>query len=329
MGRAGHTALMSAPPSCWIVSKPYAGSQSQGMGLAQAAGLVGQPRLVDTRMKWKFVPPWLAPWLLRVMPPHPLAPPWPGVAIGCGADGAALVAAMQQHGRGRGMATAAVAVQHPGMDPRRFLLVFVNPHDDLTGPNVVVTRTALHPVTDQRLATARLDWAARFAHLPRPLVSVLIGGSNGRYQLTAAVAQALAGQLAAMMRADRVGLVLTPSRRTGPEVRRIFAETLQPLGAWVWDETDENPYFGMLALSDLIIVTEDSVSMMSEAVATAAPVMLTRLPGRSGRIGRFTDAMLASGRVREFAGRFAPWPVVPMNDTLEAGATLRRRLGYG
>lgn len=323
MGRAGQTALMSAPSSCWIVSKPYAGSQSQGMGLAQAAGLVAEPRLVETRMNWKFVPPWLGPWLLRRMPPHPLAPPWPRVAIGCGGVGTALVAAM------RGVATAAVAVQHPGVDARRFLLVFVNPHDDLTGPNVVVTRTALHLVTEQRLEEARQDWAARFAHLPRPLVSVLIGGSNGRYQLTAAVAHKLAGQLAAMMRADRVGLVLTPSRRTAPDVRRIFAETLGPLGAWVWDETTENPYFGMLALSDLIIVTEDSVSMMSEAVATTAPVMLTRLTGRSGRIGRFTDEMLASGRVREFGGRYVPWPVVPMNDTLEAGAMLRRLLGYG
>ena len=96
----------------------------------------------------------------------------------------------------------------------------------------------------------------------------------------------------------------------------------------MWDGTGENPYFGILAQADLIIATEDSVSMISEAVATTAPVMLARLPGRSRRIGFFLDDMLASGRVREFSGRFENWPVAPMNDTLEAGAEMRRRLGY-
>jgi len=125
-----------------------------------------------------------------------------------------------------------------------------------------------------------------------------------------------------------VGLALTPSRRTDADAKRVFAETLTPLGAWVWDGAGENPYFGMLALADMLVVTQDSVSMVSEAVASAAPVMLARLPGRSRHIGLFIDDMLASGRVREFAGRYEHWPVSPMNDTLEAGAELRRRLGY-
>ena len=68
--------------------------------------------------------------------------------------------------------------------------------------------------------------------------------------------------------------------------------------------------------------------MISEAMASTAPVMLARLPGRSRRIGLFIEDVLASGRVRVFNGRYEPWPVVPMNDTLEAGAEMRRRLGY-
>ena len=35
----------------------------------------------------------------------------------------------------------------------------------------------------------------------------------------------------------------------------------------------------MLALADAIVVTGESVSMVSEAVATAAPVLLAELPG--------------------------------------------------
>lgn len=309
-------------PSSWVVSEAYAGLQAQGLGLAEAAGLAPDIREIAARAPWKFVTAKLWPRPLAALPPGQLVPPWPGIVIACGGTGAAVGLAMA----GRG--TDIVAVQHPRMDPRRFRLVVVNRHDDLTGPNVLITRTALHCVTAARLAAARVEWADRFAHLPRPLVSLLVGGSNGRFRLDVTVASALVAQLAAMMHADRVGLVVTPSRRTDPAVVKLFTDMLGPLGAFVWDGSGKNPYFGMLALSDLILVTEDSVSMISEAMATTAPAMLARLPGRSRRIGRFIEDVMASGRVRDFTGRYEPWPVVPMNDTLEAGAEMRRRLGY-
>jgi hypothetical protein len=158
-------------------------------------------------------------------------------------------------------------------------------------------------------------------------VAVLVGGSNGRFRLDASVGGDLARQLAAMMRRDEVGVMVTPSRRTDPAVTHALHEALDPLGGYVWDGTGDNPYFGMLALADAIVVTMDSVSMISEAVATAAPVMVVPLPGRSRRNGLFTQTMFAEGRVREFAGRFELWPVTPLNDTAEAAAEMCRRLG--
>jgi mitochondrial fission protein ELM1 len=158
------------------------------------------------------------------------------------------------------------------------------------------------------------------------LVAVLVGGSNGRHRLGRAAGAALAEQLAHMMQRDHVGLMLTPSRRTDPAVVRVLQERLAPLGAWVWDGQGDNPYFGMLALADVIIATEDSVSMVSEAVATSAPVLLAGLPGSSRRIDAFHQALLDEGRIRRFAGRCEVWPTAPLDDTPFAGAELRRRL---
>jgi len=247
--------------------------------------------------------------------------PLPELIIGCGGVAAAVGAALRRGGR------PVVQVQHPRMDPRRFDVVVVNRHDELTGPNVVVTRTALHRVTPARLVEAARAWAPRLEYLKRPLVAVLVGGSNGRFRLDAAVAGELASQLAAMMKRDAVGVAVTPSRRTDPAAVRVLAEALIPLGAYVWDGTGENPYFGMLGLADAIVVTVDSVSMVSEAAATSAPVLLAKLPGRSRRNALFIDSMLAEGRVREFAGRFEQWPVAPLDDTPEAAAEMCRRLG--
>ena len=95
----------------------------------------------------------------------------------------------------------------------------------------------------------------------------------------------------------------------------------------MWDGAGDNPYYGLLALADAIVVTEDSVSMVSEACATSAPVLLASLPGRSRHIGLFNRLMIEDGRVRPFAGRLEVWPVEPINDTQAAGDEVRRRLG--
>jgi mitochondrial fission protein ELM1 len=308
-------------PSSWVLSEAYAGLQAQALGLAEAAGLTPALRVLTPRAPWRFLPAarWPAP--LRVVR-DAIRPPLPDIIVGCGGVAAAVGAALRRPG------LAVVQVQNPRLDPRRFDLIVANRHDELTGPNVVVTRTALHRATPERLADAAEVWRERLADLPRPLVSVLVGGSNGRFRLDAPVAAALAAQLAEMMRRDGVGVALTPSRRTDPAAVRVLTDMLEPLGGFVWDGEGENPYFGLLALADAIIVTMDSVSMVSEAAATAAPVLVAPLPGKSRRIGLFLDGLTADGRIRPFAGRLEMWPTAPLDDTPIAAAAMRQRLGF-
>ncbi len=309
------------PSSTWILAESHAGLQAQALGLTEAAGLRAEPRTLRPRPLWRHLSPAWWPRPLAAIEPAALAPPLPELLIGCGGKAAAVLAALRRRVRG-------VIIQNPRMDPRRFDLIIAGRHDDLTGPNVLVTRTALHRVTPARLAEAAAVWAPRLAHLPRPLVAVLIGGANGRFRLDLAVGTALAGQLAEMMRLDRVGVMLTPSRRTDPAVTETLATRLGPLGAMVWDGSGENPYFGMLALADAIIVTEDSVSMLSEAVATTAPVMAARLPGQSRRQGAFLRDLFDDGRVRPYEGRYDHWPVAPLDDTAATAAEMCRRFGF-
>lgn len=311
---------MSAVTTSWILSEGYAGLQAQALGLAEAAGLRPELRVLTPRAPWK--------WVAASLWPKPLAAvaeavraPLPELVIGCGGVAAAVGAALRRGGR------PVVQVQHPRMDPRRFDLIVANRHDELSGPNVVVTRTALHRVTPARLAAAADEWRPRLAHVKRPLVGVLIGGSNGRFRLDGAVADRLASQLAEMMRRDGVGIAVTPSRRTDRTAMRVLAEALGPMGAWIWNGSGDNPYFGILGLADAIVVTVDSVSMVSEAVATRAPVLLAKLPGRSRRNALFARDLLRDGRVREFSGRLEMWPVEPLDDTAEAAAEMCRRLG--
>ena len=282
-----------------IYAEPFAGLLSQALGLAEAAGLA--PDVVDLVARFPFsaLPAALWPSPLAAVglkPPH-LDPGDTGLALTVGGVGGAVGAALRRRG------TQIVQIQNPRMALGRFDLVIANAHDEIGGPNVITVRTALHRASQARLREAREIWLPRFAHLPRPLVAVLVGGSNGRYRLGAGEGEALAGDLSGIMRRDKAGLLVSPSRRTAPVVREALVRRLAPMGAWIWDMAGENPYFGMLACADMIVVTIDSVSMISEAVATHAPVLLAELPGRSRRGELFLRAMKEAGRVRPFAGR--------------------------
>ncbi|MCT6880334.1 MAG: mitochondrial fission ELM1 family protein, partial [Commensalibacter sp.] len=85
------------------------------------------------------------------------------------------------------------------------------------------------------------------------------------------------------------------------------------------------PYMGFLACADFILVTTDSVSMISEAVATSAPVMIIPLPGKSKRISSFVQSMQNLDRVRLFKGKLENWPVQPIDDTPKIVTALQER----
>lgn len=312
---------MSESGAAWVISEGLAGLRAQALGLAEAAGLSPELRELRPAVPWK--------WVAAKFWPNPLAAvadavkaPLPGLAIGCGGMAAAVLAALRRQ------SMRVVQVQNPRMDIGRFDLIVANRHDELSGPNVFVTRTALHRVTADRLAAEAEVWRERLAPFRRPLVAVLLGGTNGRYRLDRDAGARLASDLATMAQRDKVGVVVTPSRRTDPAVTDLIRVALAPSGGWVWDLRGDNPYFGMLALADLIVVTQDSVSMISEAAATGAPVMFASLPGSWRRQGLFLKPLMDEDRVRPFEGRFSTWPVAPLNDTPAAAAEMRRRLGF-
>ncbi|MDA0654034.1 MAG: mitochondrial fission ELM1 family protein, partial [Proteobacteria bacterium] len=211
-----------------------------------------------------------------------------------------------------------------------FDLVVVPRHDRLRGDNVVTTRGALHRVTGERLRRAADEFAADVAALPRPLVAVLVGGDNGVYRLGPDQARDLGSKLGALARSG-AGLAVTPSRRTGASNERILRDALAGLPAVVWDGGGANPYFGYLGLADAIVVTCDSVSMVSEAVSTGKPVYIFDLPGGSDKFRAFHAGFRADGFTRPLAdalasGALDPWTYAPPDDTAMVAAEVLRRL---
>jgi hypothetical protein len=199
-------------------------------------------------------------------------------------------------------------------------------HDRLRGANVIVTVGAMHRVTRARVAAAAERFAGIAKGLPRPLIAVLLGGPSRVHGFSAERGRELGEQLAAMLRADPGGLLITASRRTPPET---LAALLQPLAGsphWLWDGKGDNPYLGILGLADFCVVTSDSITMTCEAVAAGKPVLVAAVDGGSPKFNAFHAEMQARGLTRPFVGRAERWVQPPFDEPSAVAAEVKRRL---
>lgn len=314
---------MTAPPlCCWLLHDGKAGNLSQLQGLAGALG-EGRPLRATVGLPWSLLP---GRFWRRGLGPRPAGElptngDWPDVVIGAGWRTGR--AALWVRGRSAGRSLA-VQIQDCGLDPALFDLVTVPQHDRLRGPNVVVTDGAIHKVTPAALAAAAAAWAPRLSHLPRPRVAVLIGGNSRAYRMTPDAARAIADGVLALQAAEGAGLMVTASRRTGPEAGALLREAIAGPGIAFWDGQGDNPYLGYLALADAILVTADSVSMPSEAAATGKPVHTLDLPGGNEKFQRFHAHFQALGITRPFTGRLADWSYRPPDDAGRVADAVRR-----
>lgn len=314
--------------TCWAVTDGSAGMENQCIGIAEAMGADLTVKRIRLRSPWRQLTPFLrlgARWATDAGG-DPVAPPWPDLLIGCGRQSTAVSFAVRRQSRGR---TFTVHIQDPQVTPSRFDLVVVPRHDRLRGPNVLVTRGSLHRVTPERLADAAGRLGARLEGLPRPRVAVLIGGSNAVYQLTPIIMGDVADRLAQLAGSGGAGLMVTASRRTGADNEAILRARLSGTSAEVWDGTGENPYFAYLALADHIVVTCDSVNMVSEACSTGKPVHVIELEGGSPKFRGFLDGLYADGIARPFTGTLESWSYPPLRETEEVAAEIRRRMAAG
>lgn len=286
--------------TCWIITEGMAGTENQCLGLTGALGLDPIIKKISLRFPWKQLVPslkWGSQWAFS-KDSDPLSAPWPNLLITSGrkAIPAALMIKKASHGK-----TKTVHIQDPRMNSKHFDLVTVPQHDPTRGENVFVTTGSLHRVTQSRLKAEASHFKGQFKGMPSPLLAIIIGGSSKAHNMSKEITQNLCAQLKSL-HDQGCGLLITASRRTGVENQTILEAELGSLkNAYLWDGTGDNPYFAYLGLADYILVTEDSVSMTSEAISTGKPVYTIPLEGGGKRIDKFHNLLQSQGYTRPLA----------------------------
>jgi len=304
---------------CWVLTEGMIGTQNQCVALAEAAGLSPDIKVVKLKQPWKTVTPWIKHFSPAALADgsSELTAPWPDILIASGRKAIAPALWIKKQSDNK---TRLVVIQSPVVKNKKFDLVVVPQHDQYNGPNALQTVGALSLITPQVLAKAKEEWRERLEKLPSPRLAVLIGGNSRTHKLTKEVADNLARQLQHLSK--EYSLMITASRRTPQDYQDLLRAQVTGPNVFFWDGSGDNPYRGFLSWADALIVTEDSVSMASEAVSTGKPVYILKMEGGSPRFARFHNHLIHNNYARWFEGKIETWPYIPPQDLANAAHKL-------
>lgn len=182
----------------------------------------------------------------------------------------------------------------------KFDLVIMPKHDrPARRENVVVTQGALNLIDDWYLKTQAEKIALGLGLKPssrRFVMGLLIGGDAKGFQLPIESVRLLMRQVKSAAEELNLDILLTTSRRTPQDVDKLVKEELR---AYPWcklcvianERNIPEAVGAILGLSEIVIVSAESISMVSEAASSGKYVLVFGAAAVKGKHRRFLDEL--------------------------------------
>jgi len=301
--------------TCFVISDGRRGIETQALGLAEAASRLRALEIIihtiENGAAFKAASPTLQFAMKSKPADYGLKGAPPQIAIGCGRQAIAPLLALKK----TNPEAFTVYVQDPRMDTSRFDLVIAPQHDVLQGPNVETMLGSPNRITETQIIGETLSFAEGLAKLPMPRAAMLIGGTSKTHTLGKA-------EHAEHMKAAHdlikkgYSLLITTSRRTPDWAIQDYRFLDSDYdNVWNYYGNGPNPYFAFLGGADIILVTEDSTNMLTEAASTGKPVFTLPMQGKPGKFQHLYDNLSKRCNIHPFKGIFEAAEYDPLNET--------------
>ncbi|WP_419797318.1 MAG: mitochondrial fission ELM1 family protein [Terasakiella sp.] len=311
----------------WVLLDDRAGNVNQCLGVAEALGEPFIRKDITYNVLAKLPNLLLGASLCGVSAQsrHSLKAPWPDLVIAAGRRTAPVARYIKKKSQGK---TKLVQIMHPGAAGAVDFDLICVPAHDLHGPlqaNEMTMFGAPHRVTAEKLVQAASDWADRFNGLSSPRIGLIVGGATKNRAFSTEMARDLGGAIHNMAQQKGASVLVTTSRRTGEAADPLLDEITVPSFKYKWGDKGDNPYFGILACSDLLIVTGDSVSMCSECCGTGKPVYVYAPQGMiSDKHMRMVNAFIENQYALPFGDECLQEKTQTLNAAIDIAARIKQ-----
>jgi len=205
-------------------------------------------------------------------------------------------------------------------------MIITPKHDEnAPGGRIMNTIGAPNRITEKILNNKKKKWEEKFSYMNKPFVTLLVGGDTKKGAFTEEHSIDLANKISMFCNEREASLLITNSRRTSSEATEALKRELKTKFFFHdYHSTNENPYFGYLALSDAIIASGDSISMCSEACTTGKHVYIYAPENITPeKHQRFHKNLYDKGYAKPLTGEWFDWDYEPLNDAQKVAKIIR------
>jgi mitochondrial fission protein ELM1 len=297
-----------------LLTQGMHGMVSQVEGLAKALGLSYKHQKIELKSFWNFVPPRISPISENLVKNKFVCDC--KVIISCGRKSVIPSIALKKR---LGNQIFNIHIQDPKISFKHFDLI-------ISRENIINTTGAIHYLNKKEIHD-NTQYLGIEKDKRKELVAFIIGGPNKYYKYSEKQIHELFNKVKTLFTPDRFKIIVIPSYRTPENILKSAFNTFNA-DHHVVKTVDKKAYLSALAISNYLVVTCDSTSMISEAAMTGKPVYIAMMKSfkPTGRFKKFYSQLRDLGITRELEDRVESWSYNKLNEVTRIAPIVRAKM---
>ena len=305
-----------------LLTQGMHGMISQVEGLAKALDIDFTHHTVELNNFWRVIPPKLTPVSSSVY--KKIEHTDFDVIISCGRKSVIPSIHLKKISDKK---VLNIHIQDPKVNLNHFDFIVAPEHDSINGENVINTKGAIHYLTENEINENKNYLNSFIKKDERKILTLIMGGPTKHYEYSTENIKKIFENLNNLIKQNNLQLVVIPSMRTP---KNIIQYTKEYFGEkhTVIETVDKKAYLSSLAISEKIVVTCDSSSMISEAALTGKPIYIANiLPKKNDkRFQRFRSLFRELNIIRNLGEEIEDWNYQKLDETNRVANIIKKKI---
>ena len=305
-----------------LLTEGMHGMISQVEGLAKALDIDFTHHKVELNHFWKLIPPKLTPISESVY--KKINHDDFDVIISCGRKSVIPSIHLKNTANKK---VFNIHIQDPKVNLNHFDFIVAPEHDAIEGQNVISTKGAIHYLTESEISENK-DYLNSFIKKDeRKIWALIMGGPTKYYEYSRENIKAIFENLNNLNKQNNFQLVVIPSMRTPKNIIQ-YAKDYFGQNHTVIETIDKKAYLSALAISEKIVVTCDSSSMISEAALTGKPIYVANISPKKNdkRFQRFRNLFKELNITRILGEEIENWNYQKLDETNRVANIIKQKI---
>ena len=303
-----------------LLTEGMHGMISQVEGLAKALDLDFMHEKIELNNFWKLIPPKITPIQSFVFK-NKIDKKY-DIIISCGRKSVIPSLYLKKKFKKK---ILNIHIQDPKVSLDNFDFVVIPEHDGINGKNVITTKGAIHYLRGEELDGNKDYLKSQIKK--ENLVTLIVGGPNKYYDYNEETIKEIFSKIDRNFINKGFQLIFIPSMRT-PQKIIDLAKNFFSNDQIIITEVDKKAYLSSLKISNYIVVTCDSTSMISEAAITGKPIYVAQMPSikKNERFIKFFELFKSLNIIKDLENSVEKWNYEKLNETNRISSYIKDKI---